>query len=258
MTWLDNYERMLAELDYLQKDDVGAYLEALDFSDPSAIASKLIEVFEAYTQGYTELAAELAASFYEMIRSEQIGGTYTAMRNTGRNPAATEGAVRGIIFGSANPNAIPSLLLQHESYELRRAAGQNTIINTEHDPLKPRYARVPMPSTAYSNGCPFCRMLASRGFVYHTKESAGELDHYHADCHCKVVPSWDSSGVENYDPKKYFEEYEESKMADNGYIEEVMGQSGQKWKAAAQKAKDSHRDRTQDQARVRYHNNKNS
>jgi hypothetical protein len=40
-------------------------------------------------------------------------------------------------------------------------------------------------------------MLASRGFVYHTEASAS---HAHANCDCRVVPSWKAHEVEGYDP----------------------------------------------------------
>ena len=34
-------------------------------------------------------------------------------------------------------------------------------------------------------------MLASRGAVYHTRETAGEWRHFHRGCDCKVVPSFE-------------------------------------------------------------------
>lgn len=38
------------------------------------------------------------------------------------------------------------------------------------------------------NPCAFCAMLASRGAVYKTAESAGEVNKYHDSCGCVVVP----------------------------------------------------------------------
>ncbi len=46
--------------------------------------------------------------------------------------------------------------------------------------------------------CRFCLMLASRGAVYLSKENAGAVDHYHANCDCKIVPDW-GGGIEGYD-----------------------------------------------------------
>lgn len=61
-----------------------------------------------------------------------------------------------------------------------------------------RFARVP----SGTETCTFCRMLASRGFVYWSRETAGELDHFHRGCDCRVVASDDPEGIEGYDPDR--------------------------------------------------------
>lgn len=61
-----------------------------------------------------------------------------------------------------------------------------------------RFARVPSGTEA----CAFCRMLASRGFVYWSRETAGELDHFHRGCDCRLVASDDPEGIEGYDPDR--------------------------------------------------------
>ncbi len=68
--------------------------------------------------------------------------------------------------------------------QVARRANETTSHNVGRDSKKgARFARVPMGA----HTCEFCMMLASRGFVYHTKETAGEFGHYHGDCRCKVV-----------------------------------------------------------------------
>ena len=64
-----------------------------------------------------------------------------------------------------------------------------------------RFARVP----AGGETCPFCLMLASRGAVYYTEETAGANSHYHAHCRCQIVPSWDGAAIEGYDPDLYYD-----------------------------------------------------
>ena len=65
-----------------------------------------------------------------------------------------------------------------------------------------RFARV---MTGAEN-CAFCLMLASRGAVYHTRATAGELRRFHRGCDCKVVPSFSDDPmevlVEGRDPKR--------------------------------------------------------
>ena len=59
-------------------------------------------------------------------------------------------------------------------------------------------ARVPMGAET----CTFCAMLASRGFAYRSASAAGEGNHFHPSCRCKVVPST-AGAVEGYDPDEW-------------------------------------------------------
>lgn len=69
---------------------------------------------------------------------------------------------------------------------------------TKHNAIRNglRYARVPS-----GKACAFCLMLASRGFVYLSKISAGkDKGHYHNHCHCAVVAGNLKMKVGGYDP----------------------------------------------------------
>ena len=57
------------------------------------------------------------------------------------------------------------------------------------------FARVPQGATT----CGFCFMLASRGFVYLTEESAGEFDKFHKNCDCRIMPGYPGMELEGYD-----------------------------------------------------------
>jgi hypothetical protein len=61
-------------------------------------------------------------------------------------------------------------------------------------------------------------MLASRGFVYRNAKTAGEMNHFHADCQCMVVPGFgDNPTVEGYDPNEYMDRWQHpEKYADEG------------------------------------------
>lgn len=81
--------------------------------------------------------------------------------------------------------------------------------NADHDPSKPRYARVP--SGKYT--CAFCVMLASRGWAYKSEESAGGGDHrYHTHCDCTIIPSWGKIKLKNYHPEELQEVYYQAKQ----------------------------------------------
>ncbi len=62
-----------------------------------------------------------------------------------------------------------------------------------------RFARVPTGATT----CPYCLMLASRGFVYHSELNA--LNANHRNCDCRIVEGFDGMTVDGYDPDAYYD-----------------------------------------------------
>lgn len=71
-----------------------------------------------------------------------------------------------------------------------------------------RYARVPTGMET----CGFCLMLASQGFVYGTRESAGGgFNSYHRHCDCRVVAGDEFTEVDGYDPDALFERYADAR-----------------------------------------------
>ncbi|MEE8739037.1 MAG: hypothetical protein SOI66_09060 [Bifidobacterium sp.] len=71
--------------------------------------------------------------------------------------------------------------------------------NLRIDPTHPRWARVPRGAVT----CAFCLMLASRGFVYLSDESAGLHNAFHTHCDCDIVPSWGRQTLIGYDQSQY-------------------------------------------------------
>lgn len=89
---------------------------------------------------------------------------------------------------------------------VRRYANDTVLMNVKRDGTKGiRYARVPVGIET----CAFCIMLASRGFVYYSKESASANGHVHPNCDCKIVPGFEGDVVEGYDPKVYESIYDQ-------------------------------------------------
>lgn len=88
-----------------------------------------------------------------------------------------------------------------------------------------RYARVP----SGRETCGFCLMLASRGFVYRSRERAGDVggafNSYHANCDCRVVVGDASTTVDGYDPDWYREVYGRARS-------EVVGTARDDYEAA--------------------------
>lgn len=67
-----------------------------------------------------------------------------------------------------------------------------------------RWARVPTGATT----CPYCLMLASRGFVYRTEAKALNANHRH--CDCRIIEGFEGMEVEGYDPDLYYDMWKHS------------------------------------------------
>lgn len=208
---IDNLTMSLNQLSVATKQAVKLRLEAIEYSGITDLRIKVIEVLEPYLGAATDRAASYAASFYDTLRYESTGEHFAALAQSSREPKATEGAVRALLSSvviSGETAAFFAAVLARIDYEIKKAAGQCVIQNALKDTRRAMFARVPTGAET----CDFCIMLASRGFVYHSKKTAGEFDHYHANCDCRVVPGFDGeTKVEGYDPDALYEKYAEKR-----------------------------------------------
>lgn len=92
--------------------------------------------------------------------------------------------------------------------EMTRRARRTVRRNIRFDPSKPRWARIPYGRKT----CAFCVMLASRGFAYHTQETAGYKEKFHSDCDCRIIPHWGKGSIKGYDPSHYMDLYERGRL----------------------------------------------
>lgn len=79
------------------------------------------------------------------------------------------------------------------------AAQRRQMTDIAGDLTRPRWARVPRGRVT----CAFCTMLAGRGFVYWTAQSAGLGSTYHRHCDCMIEPSFGKQELSGYDPDPY-------------------------------------------------------
>lgn len=216
--YIDNYVGALASISEGTRARLEESLRAIDWTqDVATVRDRIIEVMQAYCGGTTDMAAMLAAEFYDGIRELAVGERLGAFAESGRVPEATDGAVRAFVqdlVDGGGPDPVIQKCLERMDYETRRAAATCITRNSRRDPSRPRYARIP----AGGETCDFCIMLASRGPVYHTEASAGAVDHFHANCRCQVVPFFDTyeigpsrrasaMSVEGYDPDALYDQY---------------------------------------------------
>lgn len=171
------------------------------------------EVMEVVCGQMADLAAARSAEFYDGVRTLSVGSRLGALAESGREQAATEGAVRALVQSVVDTGSTERFVREmgnRVDYEVKKAAGDCVVYNASKDKLKPRFARVP----AGGETCQFCTMLASRGFVYRTARKAGADEHYHPNCDCRIVPGFDGMDVEGYDPETLYDEWRNSDHRD--------------------------------------------
>ncbi|WIE65947.1 hypothetical protein DEI99_005255 [Curtobacterium sp. MCLR17_036] len=198
----------------LARRDLQSFWSSLDLTRPEAARDELLEFVPQLVREYGDVAATVAAEWYEQVRYEQAGAYNATTVNT-TNVEQIRAGVRanaGQLF-TDTPDVMLALLSGGvQRYVL--ASQRGTIArNVQLDPSKPRFARVPTGAKT----CAWCTLLASRGFVYLTAQTAGVSDHYHSECNCQAVAEWEADRhyIAGYDPDAMYEKYQDARAAAN-------------------------------------------
>ena len=235
--YVDGFSDSLETLSDEMRRRLSEALEQVDYTMPVAyVRERLIAIMQAHVYESRTLAAQVASEFYDGLREYVTGERMGAVAYDDYDPVRVERRVRSAVqplakaqdeFRWANDVAhdeeyqqemtrvaarkLCRDLVDYQGYSIKEAAGGTVFGNGRRDSRRVRFARIPRGTKSYPNGCPFCQMLASRGFVYRSELVAGGLDpdHYHSDCRCMVVPSWGEGSVEGYDPSAYDEGYKQ-------------------------------------------------
>lgn len=171
-------------------------------------AAKLI--MEGFVQAYDDKAAEFAADWYD-YRAEQGGARLKqAVTMTVYEPGSVDDVARyqAKKLAKEGDEAFARACGEFARNDAFRSLNETIVANVGRDRDKgARFARVP----AGTETCTFCLMLASRGAVYHTRETAGEFKHFHRNCDCKVVPSFegdpDAELVQGVKPRELYRKW---------------------------------------------------
>lgn len=196
------------------KADLFAFFSTWDMTQPEAIRNALLEVVPAITAEYGDAAAEAATLWYEEVRdAARVGGGFTARPAAGAPAAVLEQNVRyaaGQIF-VGNPERALGIIASAIGRHLVNQSRGTIEENVSRDPSGPAYARVP----SGAKTCAWCEMLASRGFLYFTAETAGALGQFHDDCDCQIIPQFGPGKprLEGYDPDVYRDRYMQGRAA---------------------------------------------
>ena len=190
----------------LARAELEAFFYGLDLSKPELARDALLEFMPMLAQEYGDVAATAAAEWYEAQRAAQIGGSYQAVLADAVPAGQAQGSVRyaaGHLFGDDPAQTLALLSGSLQRFVL--AGARETVgVNAGRDRARPTFARVPTGRKT----CAWCEMLASRGFVYLSKETAGIIsDDYHDDCDCMVVSSWQKPNIDGYDSDAMYSRY---------------------------------------------------
>lgn len=189
------YRKSQADVVRLAHRDLAAFWKLLDTSNPVAAKATLQEFMVTLVGTYGEVSGALAADYYDTLRTEaKVRGAH---RSALAAPIDAEKVTQSASWASqplfddvADASAALSRA-QGVSQRLVQETGRNTLFdNGRRDPAKPRWARVPI-----GDSCDFCIMLASRGAVYLSSDSAGAMTGFHDHDDCQPTPSFNDGDL---------------------------------------------------------------
>jgi hypothetical protein len=104
-----------------------------------------------------------------------------------------------------NPNLTDEQILNEQQSIMQKFIySRANVATTDYaTKYKMKFARI-----THSGACAFCCMLAGRGYVYASKESAGEFNRYHRNCKCIIAATKKGYSVKGYDPDKFAEKFQ--------------------------------------------------
>lgn len=206
----------------LAQRELGKVWRELDGMSPAQQRDILLEILPALINKYGDVTSVGAAEWYQALWDKFFGdgsgSGFQAMPDNPADDATLRRVIRakaGLLFDGpdgANPEAFLTWANKFLDRNVKAGGRQTVRTSALHDPKKPRYARIP----SGVRTCPFCLMLASRGAVYATEQTAGVGHEFHDDCHCEVAPEWGKGGldhIEGYDLSLYERVYDDARRA---------------------------------------------
>lgn len=190
-----------AELVAQVEERLERFWAGVETSGPTAGLNALLNFVPLLSQQFGEIAAEIAASWFESLRFDAIDqGLIAAIeRATSYEVVRTDPVILEISAASASywrhrmatdgPEVVVSSLKDSTARAVRQSGRQAITVNTDRDPAARGWQRMTRPGA-----CRFCRALASRGGVY-TRSSVRFAAHG-PKCNCVAAPTWDRDAPE--------------------------------------------------------------
>jgi len=214
---IEQFRAANSQLSKLVRAALEAFFGSLDLSKPENARDALLEFMPVLTAQYGDVAATLAAEYYDEMRAASgAAGRFRALTTTGVPADAVAAKVRYLAghLWTPEPAAILGGLLTAADKYVKQPGRDTIAKNAKREGVS--YARVPQGAKT----CAFCLVLASRDAVYHSKKSAGDLgrgvgDRFHGDCDCAVVRiAKPSDYPSDYLPDGHYEMYSDAAKDD--------------------------------------------
>lgn len=180
---LAEFRKLLDELGEQAGDRVSAAVAYTSGMKVAPVRDAAIEALSDVVAVEGDIAQELAAQLYDEICKAQSIDTKPAQLfddviDEGWIAKKVHWHARALIKG--NRAKFEEEYRKLADFYVKRCAFENIVRNCDANHV--RYARVP----SGDETCPWCFMLASRGFVYHSEEYASHGRH--KGCDCVVLP----------------------------------------------------------------------
>lgn len=183
---VEAHRRDIEELLRLALGDLDSVWRQIDSADAARAA--LMDLLPELTAIYGSAAAALAADWYdEMRESAEVSGRFRAVAaelpDVGRTDALARWGIAPLFGAAPDFDAAKSLVAGGFQRIVADADRYTVLGSTAADPGSGRWSRN---TTGVS--CDFCVMLAGRGAVYRSVDTADFKSHDHCDCLC--VPNF--------------------------------------------------------------------
>ena len=200
-------ERARTELALFEKLNRSSMSEA---QFETALKAKYVKLVQQYGDGVASLAARMfddmrpgSLPFFESVPAESY--------SVDELQARLDQVIKTSRAQDVEVLSVAQRQVQRDLLDMGRRTVRRNVARDSRNGA--RYARVP----SGAKTCAWCAMLASRGFVYATEDTAGKHHKYHTDCDCMIVPSWSKTPkLDGYDPDGLYSSYMEARRSIKG------------------------------------------
>lgn len=189
-------QRVIEDVVLVVQREIRSAFSVIDISDPRLATDDLLEFVPAVIDMWGDVAATAAADWYDDVRP--VVSRYAAVLAPHLPAEQVDAMVRWAVTPGWQAGDWDAALrnLEAGASRLTRDQARNTTRrNSLADPAAGAFVRVARPGA-----CPFCLMLASRGAVYASEESATTVgtgrvrgtrqagQSFHDNCRCFPSP----------------------------------------------------------------------